>query len=112
MYEVRLCKYGRGLFATRTIKKGETIATNHVVETLYTADPMISSYCFATESEMNCYIALGDISLINHNPKANCYVLLKKFEKSDFMLFHLIAQKTIKKGAQLFYDYGYTPRAK
>lgn len=101
---------GRGVFATKPIKRGSVIATNHMI-TYPTRErneckKRISLFNYDFDvSKTKCGIALGVISLLNHNDDPNVdYTIDVKNE-----IIKIKAIKSIKRGEQLFIDYGYDP---
>lgn len=100
-------KYGRGLYATRDFKKGEIIERSPLV-VLNEVDSkvihvtILCLYAFEFNKKLAA-IALGNGSLFNHSKRPNVIYDSKGKE----MIFR--ASKGIKKGEQLFIDYGYDP---
>lgn len=112
MLEVRPCKYGRGVFATRDIKSGELIHVAPVI--VLTKDEyeivaehtILSNYVFNWHKRhKNCALALGYGSLFNHsyNPNALYKLQLKK-QTIDFY-----AYTDIKAGEEILINYNGDP---
>lgn len=109
MIEVkRTKKYGRGLYATRPIKKGEEVEVSPIV-VLKDRDNehmgKLALYVFAYRHRKgSCCLALGYGSLFNHRSKPNVAAYVGR----DVVRFS--ARRNIRKGEQLFIDYGYNPK--
>ncbi|MDQ0200198.1 SET domain-containing protein [Neobacillus ginsengisoli] len=76
MLEVKQSKYGRGVFATHDIQKGELIHTAPVIivpneEFDYLYKTILSNYFFYWGKNKDCAIALGYGSLFNHSYTPN-----------------------------------------
>jgi len=103
-------KYGRGLYAVRDFKKGEIVEVAPVVvidkmdaDTIETT--MLNLYVFEWNKSSSA-LALGHGSLFNHSNKSNvCYMNSFRAKEIVFM-----TTRKIKKGEQLFIDYGYDPK--
>lgn len=105
--EVRTTKReGRGVFATKKIKKGTII---HRAEFIKVNDndidhcPDIAIYAF-TYSKKYSAICLGIGSLINHRNNPNAEISFVKINGREMMEFETI--KDIEKGEQVFISYG------
>jgi SET domain-containing protein len=102
-------KYGRGLYAARNLDKGEVVEIAPVV-VLSQADSRIigitklTMYLFEWKNK-DAGFALGYGSLFNHSKKEN--VSYEARFKTNDIVFTAI--KKVKKGQQLFIDYGYDP---
>ncbi len=99
---------GRGVFATRTIKQGETIEIAPILMVPVDDEPLILSsflanYTFGLYVGDDEYtgIALGYASLYNHSSQPN----------ADYFLNTKIAvfksMRTIAKGEEILIDYGW-----
>lgn len=101
-------KYGRGLYAVKNIKKGEIVLRDPVLEVGYGFDITASSInCYVFGWERSCSaIALGLSSLINHSKRPN--VTYNPVFRTKEIIF--VATKDIRRGHQLFIDYGYDPK--
>jgi uncharacterized protein len=98
-------KYGRGLYAARNIRKGEVVESSPVVE-LNSYDithTRMNMYVFGWKGNGTSALALGLGSLFNHSKKAN--VTYNPVFSTKTILF--VAMRDIRKGHQLFIDYGY-----
>ena len=103
-------KYGRGLYATRNFKKGEIIEVSPVVtldkmDTKTICDTAINMYVFGWSKDCSAF-ALGNGSLFNHSKKSNVSYM-NSFRTKEIVF---TANKKIKRGQQLFIDYGYDPK--
>lgn len=106
--EVKVAKkYGRGLYATKNIKKGEIVESSPVIEVsgLDVTQTTLNMYVFEWKQGSSA-IALGLGSLFNHSNHTNVTYAL--FFGNKTIVF--IATKDIKKGSQLFINYGYDPK--
>lgn len=98
---------GRGTFATRAIKRGETIETAPaVVVPKDDVQPMLHSflehYLFQTDDGKRYVMGLGYTAMINHSDKPNA---------EFFVTMDRITIKTtraIKRDEEIFVDYGWT----
>lgn len=98
---------GRGIFADRSIRKGQTICKTPILsfskhdETLL-QHTNLRYYVFNGDAD-NSVLALGTASLFNHSfdPNATYSTI------DDFIVVK--AAKTITKGEQIFINYGYDP---
>lgn len=101
-------KLGRGVFATQNFKKGDIVESSPVIVVNNTSalrSTILNTYIFDWNRE-SLAIALGNGSLFNHSKKAN--VTYNPSYQSKIILF--VAKRDIKKGQQLFIDYGYDPK--
>lgn len=102
-------KYGRGLYATKNIKEGQVVEVSPVIVVDHDDREVI------TTTQLNIYVfswtykksalALGNGSLFNHSRNSN--VTYKNSVKAKQIEF--TALRNIKKGEQLFINYGYEP---
>jgi uncharacterized protein len=107
MFEVKLTKkMGRGLFATKNIKKDTLV---HRAEFIKIFDeelnncPTLAKYAFAYNKKYSMLV-LGHGSLFNHSDSPNIESWITKYDGREVMDFY--ATKNIKKGEQLFIYYG------
>ena len=103
-------KYGRGLYATRNFKKGEIIEISPVVvieksDTHTIEATALNLYVFEWNKHSSA-LALVHGSLFNHSNRSNVSYM-NSFRTKEIVF---ITTKKIKKGAQLFIDYGYDPK--
>jgi SET domain-containing protein len=99
---------GRGLYTTENIKKGEVVMKCPVIplddyEFQQQKDTIIELYNFDWKD--GSAIALGLGSLFNHNDNPN--VTYVNDYKGQSIVFTALCN--IRKGSQLFIDYGYDP---
>lgn len=103
-------KYGRGIFASEDIKKGQAVEVSPLLVFKSKKDLkrlMKTDLCrYLYDFKGKQALALGIGSLFNHSSSAN--VDWKVLHKEEKILFW--ASENIKKGQQLFIDYGYDPR--
>lgn len=101
-------KFGRGVFSTEEIKKGTLIEVSELIifskkDSVYFEETKIQSYVYSYKN--GTAIALGIGSLFNHADNANIsWELCTKKNKIFFK-----TNRNIKKGEQLFINYGYDP---
>jgi len=105
-------KYGRGLYAQRNIKKGEVIERSPVIsiskkEGDDTIKTVFNFYVYEWAEGFHSALALGYGSLFNHSPNHN--VDYCNLYETGLIVF--TAKRNIKKGEQLFINYGYDPIA-
>lgn len=110
MLEVKKTKkYGRGVYATRDIATGELVEASPVLildawEANRLNPTILNCYVFEWDNFDKSAIALGFGSLFNHSTKENLtYSNNYKNKTIEYM-----ALCDIRKGEQLFIDYGYT----
>lgn len=101
--------FGRGIFATKNIKAKTTINISNVLvikgdEYKNLEHTIIDHYVFAWNDE-DCALALGLGSLFNHNDNPNVDYFLNK--RALTITYKTV--RPIRKGEQLFIDYGYDP---
>lgn len=98
-------KMGRGVFATKNIKKGTLIEVSEIIifnkkdHSLIQSSGMLLNHYPGKRSAL----ALGLGSLFNHSDTPN----VRYFFSSEKIAF--IVNQKIKAGEQLFIDYGYDP---
>jgi len=110
-------KYGRGLYANKDIKAGELIESSPIIileqedtagkylEQEDTAGKYLELYVYIWKGNKEC-LALGFGSLFNHKEKSNIdYSCNYKDKCMEYW-----ANSNIRKGSQLFIDYGYDPK--
>lgn len=98
-------KYGRGVYSLSNIKQNMIIFTDNVLIIPYkgiSSKNLISHYWYENDDDSSI-ISLGNGSLLNHSKNPN--VCAKFDKKSQKMQFY--ALRDIKKGEQLFINYGY-----
>lgn len=100
--------HGRGVFATRLITPGERFETNPVFRVAADERPHLdetSLHDHYFEFAGDAYIALGAISLLNHDEDPNA-----EFElDAPALEITLIAQRTIGVGEEVTIHYGVEP---
>ena len=101
---------GRGLFATRNIKKGTVIEKSPTIrltpgDNSYIENTVLQFYTYDSPNELSgdCFLALGFGALFNHSDEPNVAYRVRPDEQD--VLFK--AGRNIKKGEQLFIDYGW-----
>jgi len=111
LIEVKKSKYGRGMFATRDIRKGELIHEAPVIvspkdEYKYLKKTKIMEYVFWWgEDYEDCALALGYGSLFNHSYAPNAlYKLNLRNNTIDFF-----AYTDIKAGKEILINYNGDP---
>jgi uncharacterized protein len=111
VFELKKSKYGRGIFATRPIQKGELIHEAPVIvspskEYKYLKKTIMMEYVFWWgEDYEDCALALGYGSLFNHSYTPNAlYKLNLKNKTVDFF-----AHKDIKVGEEILINYNGDP---
>lgn len=102
-------KYGRGLYANKNIKKGEIINISPVLvieksEANKIVDTILNIYVFEWSKDASA-LSFGYGSLFNHSKKPNVTYMNNFSTKEIFF----ITSRNIKKGEQLFINYGYEP---
>jgi SET domain-containing protein len=107
-------KRGRGVFATADIKKGTVIEISPVVvlsekERKTVEQTILFDYIFEWgENKKKACVALGYVSLYNHNYTANCEYEMD-FKKR---IMTITTVKNIKQGEELFVNYNANPNDK
>lgn len=96
---------GRGVFTTKLIPKDTTILVHAII--LSSSDKGFDRFTYHYDNHQSA-IALGIGTLINHSTDPNCEAILD----DDTKTMEFKAIKNIKKGEQLFVDYGYDPLLK
>lgn len=111
MIEVRKSKYGRGMFATRDIHKGELIHEAPVIvspseEYKYLKKTIMMEYVFWWGKDNDeCALALGYGSLFNHSYTPNALYKLNLRNKTIDFYAHTI----IKAGEEILINYNGDP---
>ena len=107
-------KRGRGVFATANIKQGTVLEVSPVIvlsekERKTIEKTLLFDYIFewGIDKKKAC-VALGYVSLYNHNYEANCEYEMD-FKKR---LMTIKTVKPIKKGEELFVNYNAIPNDK
>jgi len=111
LFKVKECKYGRGIFATRNISKGELIHVAPVIispsnEYKNLKKTIFVEYVFWWgENLEECALALGYGSLFNHSYTPNALYKLNLNQKTiDFY-----AHTDIKEGEEIMINYNGDP---
>jgi SET domain-containing protein len=104
-------KMGRGLYSTKSIKKGTTFMTCETIllnkqDSKLVDKTLLASYVYDAGSGQSC-LALGLGSLYNHSSSENVEFNIVKF--SGRVMIKYKALRDIKAGTQLFLNYGYEP---
>jgi SET domain-containing protein len=114
LFEVKKSRYGRGIFATRNIKKGELIHEAPVIvcpddEYKRLKKTSLRNYYFNWgEDYDHVAIALGYGSLFNHSYSPNA--VFDNNLKKETVDFH--ALRNIKAGEEIFVNYNGDPSDK
>ncbi|SFD99045.1 hypothetical protein SAMN05428981_10312 [Bacillus sp. OV194] len=108
MFEIRPSRFGRGIFATRSIKKGELIHRAPVIaspkeECKYMIKTVLADYVFNWGD--GYAIALGYGSLFNHSYSPNAKYKLKKSE----LMIDFYAYKDINADEEILVNYNGDP---
>ena len=98
-------KTGRGLYAKKDIPANSIVIVNQAIKGPG-GGSLVEKYAFDT-GDGSAAIALGHISLVNHSKRPNAEVFYA--EISHYPMVSLSTLKKIKKGQQIFIDYGYMP---
>ena len=104
-------KRGRGIFATKNIKKGTVIEVSPVIvltekERKTIEKTLLFHYVFEWgDDKKKAAMALGYISLYNHSYDANCEYEMEFGKK----IMTIRTVKAIKKGEELFINYNAMP---
>lgn len=109
---IKECKYGRGVFAGKDFAKGALIEvcpvllfTEHDSHMAWVAHAsVLERYYFDYDREHSA-LALGYGSLYNHSRSPNAEYSSNTKER-EIVIY---ARKKIKKGNQIYIDYGYNP---
>lgn len=108
MYTLKVTpKYGRGLYATRRIYKGEMIMVCEVLalsptDTIKVNSTDLKYYTFVYNATQDCLV-LGDGEIFNHSDR--CNVEYKLIKRGSRMVMAFKSVQDIPKGKQLFIDY-------
>jgi uncharacterized protein len=108
MYHIKTSpEVGRGLYASRTILKGETVSICEILtlspeDTIKINETDLKYYTFKLDDSRDCLV-LGDGEIFNHDDNANVSYRFVNALDRQRMVFKAI--KTIFKGEQLFIDY-------
>ena len=101
---------GRGIIAERDIKRGEVITNCELLvlspeDTVKVNETDLKWYTFTfnAETSQDCLV-MGDGEIFNHDDDANVLYGLIEFNGRKLMRFQ--ACRDIKRGEQLFIDYG------
>lgn len=102
-------KFGRGLYANQNIKPDSIIEISEIIifppsQTKIAESTILGAYVY--DYKKGSALALGLGSLFNHKDDPN----VDYFFFNDKLYFR--TNRLIKKGEQLFIDYGYDPTAK
>lgn len=102
-------KMGRGVFADKDFDEGDVVEVSQCLKfskrDTWTIQSMeLRMYVFS-DDQNGSVLALGNGSLFNHSTRPN---VTYSYHKSRNVLI-FIATRKIRKGAQLFIDYGYNP---
>lgn len=106
--EVASNKYGRGLYATRKIRRGEVVERSPVIPIPYHIKldgTPIDVYLFEWRRDDRA-LALGLGSLFNHSGKRS-NITYNPVHQTNEIIF--VATRDIRRGEQLFINYGYDP---
>lgn len=96
-------KYGRGLYASKNLKKGQVIEVCELlvlsqIDTIRVDKTDLKWYVFKYNDVQDCLV-LGNGELFNHSNNANVsYQIINN-------KMYFVAKRNIKKGRQLFTDY-------
>lgn len=102
---------GLGVFATETIEEGTLIEVSPVIvlspdDTKRIDDTHLYNYYFSWEDDQkSSAIALGYVSLYNHQVNANC-IYETYFEEK---VIKIITRRQIQKGEELTINYNHDP---
>lgn len=99
---------GRCVFASRDIKKGELVISDHIIfvpgeESEFTDQTVVGRYVFQWNDDDDLCVVLGVGSLINHGLPENVS-LVSNYEEQTMEFYALT---DIKAGDELCYDYGH-----
>lgn len=98
---------GRGVFASRKIKKGTIVERSPLItfnkkDTELLENTLLDKYCFEYKKDRVC-LALGVGSLFNHDMDNNIVAILN-YDKN---VMEFKTTKEIYKGEELYINYGY-----
>jgi uncharacterized protein len=111
VFKVAKSKYGRGIFATREIKKGELIHESPLIitpknEYKYLRKTVLIEYVFWWDEDNDeCAVALGYGSLFNHSYTPNA-LFKRRYDKETI---DFIALTDIKTGEEILINYNGEP---
>lgn len=111
MLEVKESKYGRGVFATRDIQKGELLDASPIIvipdeEYKYLKKTVLTNYVFWWgKNDHTRAVALGYGSLFNHSYTPNAKYKFKR--KKETINFY--AYTDIKAGEEILVNYNGDP---
>lgn len=102
-------KKGRGVFAIKNIRKGETVELSPYVtlppgEYYRCRDTVINEYRFEVKGRL-CALGLGYTSLYNHCEDNNADFFINARKRT----IEIRALKAIKKDTEITINYGYEP---
>lgn len=92
--------HGYGVFADQDFEPNEIIEDCYYIQTTTTDDQFMDYYFYVDEK--NSSILLGYGSIYNHSSEPNTYI----YRYTDAKLFTIFAKKRIKKGEEIFINYG------
>lgn len=100
-------EFGRGLYASNTIKKNKVIMQCEVLafnefDTVLINQTDLKFYTFKYEGKKDCLV-LGDGEIFNHSDTANVGYILQLVDDRKVMVFY--ALEDIKPEEQLFINY-------
>lgn len=101
-------RFGRHVVTTSAIKKGEVVEISELIvitgkkNTEHIHETILNNYVYAYKKQ-GVAVALGSGSLFNHSVRPN----LRYKVRGKRLIFWAI--RDIKKGEQLFVNYGYNP---
>lgn len=93
---------GRGVFTEEDIPKGVLVEISPVIEIKKTDENTIK-YVYMSSENTKKYLALGYAGLYNHSDNPN----IKSKVKPNNDTIEVNSQRDIKKGEELFINYGY-----
>lgn len=108
MYYLKLTdEFGRGLYAERTILKGQTIMRCELLvlspeDTIVVNKTALQYYTFTYNDDQDCLV-LGDAEIFNHASGANVEFHLEQIKDRKIMVFK--ALDDIATHSQLFINY-------
>lgn len=104
-------KFGRGVYAEENIAKNKLIEISPLIIISNKNDikkikkTILGSYVYSYKDDKHLAIAGGVGSFFNHSSNENVYWI---FDESK-QIVKYYTNRTIKKGEQLFLNYGYEP---
>lgn len=105
--ESKVAGAGRGVFASRDIKRGETIETCPVIEippydmANVNESILVTYFFFCGKKKERTFISLGFGSLYNHSYKPNAMYTIRYKEKT----MRVVALAHIKKNTEITFNY-------